>query len=254
MLRLSFNWLRNNLGKKHFFKWYLQLQNISNEGLCYGNDALIAAAETHLIKQLSAKFNKDTIVFDVGANVGDYAAQWLPVTHCIYAFEPKKETYELLHLRMQSKIITEQMALGSAKGNLHLYETTDHRLHSLVAREHANYSWEKGAAVQVDTLDNYCAANAIRNIDFLKIDTEGYEMEVLKGAAGMLKNISYIQFEFGGASLAQKVSFKNFYDLLHPQFKIYFMLIDGIHEIATYHEKLENYTGNNFLAININGV
>ena len=52
--------------------------------------------------------------------------------------------------------------------------------------------------VSCTTIDNFCAEKGIRTIDVLKIDTEGYELEVLKGARLMLKRgaIRYIYFEF----------------------------------------------------------
>ena len=44
--------------------------------------------------------------------------------------------------------------------------------------------------VEVDTVDRYCASNGIERIDFLKIDVEGFEEDVLRGATTMLKRKS----------------------------------------------------------------
>ena len=51
----------------------------------------------------------------------------------------------------------------------------------------------------ISTIDEYCIQNNIKNIDLLKIDTEGYEMNVLEGAFDMLKGkkISFIFCEVG---------------------------------------------------------
>ncbi|MBK8024283.1 MAG: FkbM family methyltransferase [Chloroflexi bacterium] len=53
--------------------------------------------------------------------------------------------------------------------------------------------------VKVDTLDDYCARNAVESIDYLKIDVEGYEMEVMLGAESLLSSgqIGLIHFEYG---------------------------------------------------------
>jgi hypothetical protein len=53
--------------------------------------------------------------------------------------------------------------------------------------------------VQIDTIDLYCSRNEIRKIDLLKIDTEGFEIEVLKGAHEMLSQgkVSLIYCEVG---------------------------------------------------------
>jgi hypothetical protein len=48
---------------------------------------------------------------------------------------------------------------------------------------------------------DYIINNNIKNIDFLKIDTEGYELKVLEGFEDYLSNIKIIQFEYGGTFL-----------------------------------------------------
>jgi len=53
---------------------------------------------------------------------------------------------------------------------------------------------------------DYCNDNNIKSIDFIKIDTEGYELEVLKGMGNMLKNIKIVQFEYGGTYISAKIT------------------------------------------------
>lgn len=48
---------------------------------------------------------------------------------------------------------------------------------------------------------DYVDSKNIKNIDFLKIDTEGYELEVLQGFEDFLENVKIIQFEYGGTFL-----------------------------------------------------
>jgi hypothetical protein len=52
--------------------------------------------------------------------------------------------------------------------------------------------------VECTTVDAFCSAHAINHIDILKIDTEGFELQVLTGAASMLakKAINFVYFEF----------------------------------------------------------
>ena len=59
--------------------------------------------------------------------------------------------------------------------------------------------------IKLDTLDNYCKDNKIVHIHALKIDVEGFELDVLKGARNMLKNkaIDFIQFELSDTFLAR---------------------------------------------------
>ena len=66
--------------------------------------------------------------------------------------------------------------------------------------------------------DDYCEENDITHIDFLKIDTEGWDFEVMLGAGEMLENIKYIQFEFFHYYANDK-HIKDLFDFLKPRYK-----------------------------------
>ena len=74
----------------------------------------------------------------------------------------------------------------------------------------------KETNVPLITLDAYCCAASIRGIDFLKIDTEGNELKVLKGSQAMIQKnaIRAIQFEFNEMNVVSRVFLKDFYDIL----------------------------------------
>ena len=64
----------------------------------------------------------------------------------------------------------------------------------------------------LSTLDLFCEREAIPNIDFLKIDTEGNELDVLEGAKKLLSGgkIKIIQFEFGECDVFSQSFFERF--------------------------------------------
>ncbi len=107
----------------------------------------------------------------------------------------------------------------------------------------------------MDTLDFYCENNGIETIDFLKIDVEGFELNVLKGGARMLKNkkIGMIQFEFTQINSTVGVFFKQFFDLLSADFCLYRLLPNGLQTIETYEPtSCEIFGYQNYVAI-LNG-
>ena len=55
--------------------------------------------------------------------------------------------------------------------------------------------------LHIRKVKDYVIDNNIKNIDFLKIDTEGFELNVLKGFGDFLENVKIIQFEYGGTFL-----------------------------------------------------
>jgi hypothetical protein len=139
-----------------------------------------------------------------------------------------------------------------------LYVPTDSNVLSsvyskhILTREIANFNEE---LIKLDTIDNYCTQKNIAHIDFLKIDVEGFELNVLKGAKKMLENnaIEFIQFEFGECMIDAKVFFRDFWYLLHEKFELYIILPNGLNHIKQYHEGLEVFHCSNILAKNKEG-
>jgi FkbM family methyltransferase len=142
---------------------------------------------------------KDDIVFDVGTNIGTIANWFANRTQHVHGFEPHpanlQMTNDQIALRNTKNITLSQLALGSEPGTLQLHVKSFHGHHSL-GDTSSSPTVEK-IDVEVDTVDRYCATNEIERIDFLKIDVEGFEEDVLKGAASMLKNqnIGLVLFE-----------------------------------------------------------
>ena len=85
-------------------------------------------------------------------------------------------------------------------------------------------------------------------IDFIKIDTEGNEYEVIKGLGNSIKLVKVIQFEFGGCNIDSRTYFQDFFYLLKNKFKIYRILTDGLFEIVEYKETHEVFITVNYLA------
>jgi FkbM family methyltransferase len=149
-------------------------------------------------------YSIDTI-FDVGANTGESALaafRRFPKAH-VYSFEPHPSTFSILQQRIgaHANFRGENVALGVAAGNVDMFEYTSSVLNSLLPN--APYIMrfpQEGRRIQVPcaTLSSYCKKNGIDRIDILKIDTEGYDLAVLRGAEEMLANgaISFVYVEF----------------------------------------------------------
>lgn len=124
----------------------------------------------------------DTI-FDVGANVGQSCVAFhksFPMSK-IYSFEPVEPIFNALavNARNYPSITAVNLALGEKKEILNIDLQDYSEINSLKRRidEHNN----NHATVTVETGANFCRLNGVTAISLLKIDTEGYELEVLKG-------------------------------------------------------------------------
>lgn len=150
------------------------------------------------------KYGSLKTMFDVGANTGQ-TLDWFRMNEPeakIYCFEPVSAPYNDLKTkaRKDSNSIVEQIAFGEQSGEkvMKLFDM-DSSLNSLSDRAMNQNIDAYEETVKIDTLDNYCLKNGISKIDFLKIDTEGYELNVLEGSVNMLNNaaISFIYCEIG---------------------------------------------------------
>src|SRR5210317_144910 len=143
---------------------------------------------TYWLDVVEPLLTKDDVVFDVGTNIGTIANWFASRTAHVHGFEPHPDNVQMTNdqivLRQTKNITLSQLALGREPGVLQLHVKTFHGHHSL-GDTSGSPTVEK-IDVEVDTVDRYCQNNGIERIDFLKIDVEGFEDDVLKGATGML--------------------------------------------------------------------
>ena len=146
--------------------------------------------------------NRGDLVFDVGANVGSRSKLFLNLGAKVVAFEPQPELCEHLtqHLRLHNKFTLMPIGLGSNPSVVELKISDAHVLSSMSNRwiesttqsgRFSSYNWDKSIDVKVDTLDNMLTKFGIPT--FIKIDVEGYELEVLEGLSHTVK---YFSLEF----------------------------------------------------------
>ncbi|MBU0568951.1 FkbM family methyltransferase [bacterium] len=93
----------------------------------------------------------------------------------------------------------------------------------------------------------------IKNISFIKIDTEGHEVAVLKGAQNLINHqlIGMIQFEYGGTFLDSRTTLRDVYNILSKNYIISHVLPNGILPLP-YSNILETYRYSNWLVISRN--
>ena len=132
-------------------------------------------------------------VFDVGANVGQTAIwfnDYLKLAS-VYSFEPVKNTYLKLveNTSRIDQVKCFNLALGEREEllKIKLFSDESSTLNSL-KESSQNLNSNFSETIEVVTGDQFCLNNKIGQIDLLKIDTEGFEIEVLNGFSEMLLN------------------------------------------------------------------
>lgn len=237
---------------------------ISLVGMNYGigASAINESGEKNLLKIIKKKlYNKKNklTLFDVGANRGGYSLAILEIFNsiplCLYSFEPSKYTFDILNsnLPKTDDIKIFNIGFSNEKSISTLFNDIEGSGESSLYNRNMKFvqrEFNQKEKVELTTIDIFCKENNIENIDLLKIDVEGHELNVLNGCKNLLKNkkIKYIQFEFGGTNIDAHTNFKDFYFLLKPNYTIFRILNDGIRELKNYDETKEIYLGINYLA------
>lgn len=220
-----------------------------------GNSNLHTNGESALLKR---NLRNGDVVFDVGANIGEWAHACLAANprvdlHC---FEPSRFTFHKLEkANLPSNVHLNNFGLSSASGPAILRIVAEgHPLNSLYLQQGVSgVSWESGTEqVDLKTIDDYCAQHKIHRVDLVKVDVEGHDLEVLKGAARMLaqNRIGLIQFEYGQATLAARVfliDIFTFFLKLCPRARFWKILPQQLVEVPRYDQRLETFRYTNYL-------
>lgn len=131
------------------------------------------------------------IIFDVGANIGiiSHPLGYKYKKSKIYAFEPSKEIYDLLCKNIYDNTIPVNLGLGNENKKCRLKYKDDNRGSAYIS-ENGNEQ------INIIKLDDYINNNNINKLDIIKIDVEGFELEVIKGGINsILKYNPYIIIE-----------------------------------------------------------
>ncbi len=129
-----------------------------------------------------------TTIFDVGANVGRTVKGF--ADRCpdakLFAFEPTTEAYKALVAATAGldRVQCFHLALGAQPGREQMHYHVESVWNSLSQNDDRGLGSE---LVTIETLDEVAGALGVESIDLVKSDTEGYDLEVLKGADGYLR-------------------------------------------------------------------
>jgi len=138
----------------------------------------------NIFKDLNIDTTSGTMI-DIGANVGNHSVFLSKYFGQVIAIEPHPRNFLLLsaNCMLADNILPINTALGSASGSANLSYNDE----NMGAGSIANDVGSKSVTVPVNTLDNEIQLHDVQRIDFMKLDVEGLEQDVLKGAVGVIE-------------------------------------------------------------------
>jgi len=224
-----------------------------------GEFFLIAKILTKYLKNAESTIN----ILDIGANTGSYCMHInseFPEAN-IYAFEPNNNAYRILLKNMANynNIRCYNLGLSSTsdKQKIYTYESDLISEHASVYSSILLDLHEANKIIELEfeatTVDKFCEDNEINYINFMKIDTEGHELEVIKGAKRMIdeNKIGIVQFEFNEMNVFSRVFLKDFYVLLR-EYKFYRLNSQSLIPLFEYRPMNEIFQYQNIIAIQKN--
>lgn len=187
------------------------------------------------------------VIFDVGCRDDiDYIKLSSDKSRQFHLFDPDPvfiqncqkqiESLDDLNNNIENSIYLNAFGIGAEEGEMVYYPNTQ----SFIFRTYHAKSEDIGLKFEVKTLDEYCEKNSIDEIDFLKIDIEGMEIDALNGGKKIINNSTkIIQFEFASTMLDRGVDPDQYVGWFDKKvFDLYLQRVDPRHPYYTNNLKM----------------
>jgi FkbM family methyltransferase len=198
-------------------------------------------------------------VVDAGANAGQWARLMLGAARLagrmddldLHSFEPSSYTFARLSEALDGQHVTlKQAALGACAGSatLHVF-VPGAGINSL----HRMPGWPDGGVteqVPLTTLEAYADEAGLDHITLLKIDTEGHDLAVLRGAGRLFadQRISIAQFEYNHRWVYARFFLRDAFELLTPMgYRIGKLTPFGVEFYPAWDAELETFVEGNYI-------
>lgn len=207
-------------------------------------------------KHLGELTDNTAILIDIGANRGDWTAHARGVLDSlgkqglVYAFEPTQSTYTFLTDRFKAddSVKSNKVALSEHTGEAQFFVNGE------LAGTNSLHNTQDAVVetVQTQRFDDFLASAGLETISFVKSDTEGHDMSVLRGAEKSLRagSIEIWQFEYNHRWIANHSMLKDVFDFLagkpYSLGKIYG---NGIEIYEKWHPELERFFEANYVLV-----
>jgi len=184
-----------------------------------------------IFKEIGYKHDVPLTVVDVGANSGIWSLALLqhsgPWIGKVHMFEPMEGNLSVIRDVLKDglygehvdKLVINEYALSETKGSVDIHFENDVTGLASIDGEVSylpmrNVLLGRKRSIKTDRLDSYCAEHGIETIDILKIDVEGHELSVLKGAENLFREnrIRAVAYEIGPHQMARREFYKDFFE------------------------------------------
>ena len=211
------------------------------------------------IKSISRLLPAEAVVFDVGANVGNWTRALL--ARCgdriaqVHCFEPVEANIERIRAIGDPKVVVHPFAVGEQEETREFYsDFVGSGIASLYLRDTPDApAMRIRQTVQVRPLDAVIAELGLQRIDLLKMDVEGAELEALRGLSNSVAQgiVRAFTFEIGTVNITSRTYLSDFFNIaVNHGFEVYRLTAGGgLHPIKSYRVSHECFATTNYAAV-----
>jgi FkbM family methyltransferase len=229
-----------------------------------------SSGEVYMQQKIAKALAESTgaVVLDVGANVGQWSilfletakSQGLKFDYLVHhAFEPVPATRQKLLTSVAAAGLSKVAQIQSVAISDRIGETQINILGSETSGRNSIVDdplhYEKPLnrlTIRTDTLDNFCTEQGINHVDFVKIDAEGHDFFVIKGAAAMLdaEAIDVIQFEYTKRWIDSRTFLKDVFALIDGRpYSLLRIRPDRLELLPNWHPEIERFFAANYALV-----
>ncbi|MCS4058419.1 FkbM family methyltransferase [Salinibacter ruber] len=249
---------RNLFTRVSRYLWHRARLNFKNDFEKNGERLVLDALTTTIGEGQTLR------VFDVGGNVGEWSALLVDLIHEkqpkyngleLHLFEPAPAAAQRIRNRFESgdsfpgEVFVNEVAVAEESGEAQL-NIREPAAGTNALQFGKSEQTKKKIDVRIITLDDYCKDKEIGSIDFIKVDTEGNDFNVLLGAEQLLSEgkVTYVQFEYNWRWVNFRCFLKDVFDLLDDNvYSLGKITPYGIEVYNRWDYELENFIESNYL-------
>lgn len=165
------------------------------------------------------------IVLDIGANIGCTSLLFADRARQVYSFEPSPSTFRYLEKNIEAagfeNIVAANIGLGKSTGAYELTFSPDNRSGAFVSNQLRAADGHQVEPIRIAQGDEYIASASIPKVDFIKIDVEGFERDVIEGLAQTIARetpVVVLELNHWCLNAFQRICIPDFFDFLRGVF------------------------------------